>query len=613
MKVLHVFFIRQPRNGILRLNVKVLYYLTPFFMEKSIITRVSGPLVEASGMEKARMFEVVQVSDERLLGEIISLKDGKASIQVYEDTSGIAPGQPVYPTGNTMSVELAPGLLGSIYDGIQRPLSVISEKSESIYIARGIEAEGIDRTKKWDFSATAKVGDKVVGGDIIGTVPETTLIEHKVMVPPTISGTIKDIKSGSFTVEEICCIVTDKNGKDHNIALLQKWPIRNPRPVKQKIFPTEPLRTGGRSIDTFFPLAKGGVAAIPGPFGSGKTVTQQSIAKYCDAQVIVYIGCGERGNEMTEVLDEFPHLIDPNSGEPLIKRTVLIANTSNMPVAAREASVYAGITIAEYYRDMGYSVALMADSTSRWAEAMREISGRMEEMPGEEGYPAYLGSRTSEFYERAGLAKLQCSEDREGALTVIGAVSPTGGDLSEPVSQATLRVTKVFWGLDAALAYKKHFPTINWLNSYSLYLDNITDYWRKEISEDFPEIRQRAMNVLQEEAKLMEIVRLVGLESVSPEERVTLEIAKSLREDFLYQDAFNPEDAYTPLEKQYQILSSIMALYDAALGSIQNGMTFKEFEEKPIVKELADLKNIPADQFEQFEEFKKRVGEAFTK
>ena len=582
-------------------------------MEKSVITRVSGPLVEASGMEEARMFEVVQVSDQRLLGEIISLKNGVASIQVYEDTSGIQPGNPVFRTGNTMSVELGPGLLESIYDGIQRPLSVISEKSGSIYISRGIEAEGISRTRKWEFTATAKQGDKVVGGDIIGTVPETTLIEHKVMVPPTISGTIKEIKSGTFTVEETIAVVDGDDGEKHEIALLQRWPIRNARPVKQKIFPTEPLRTGGRSIDTFFPVAKGGVAAIPGPFGSGKSVTQQSIAKYCDAQVIVYIGCGERGNEMTEALDEFPHLIDPNTGEPLIKRTILIANTSNMPVAAREASVYSGITIAEYYRDMGYSVALMADSTSRWAEAMREMSGRMEEMPGEEGYPAYLGSRTAEFYERAGLAKLMGSDDREGALTVIGAVSPTGGDLSEPVSQATLRVTKVYWGLDAALAYKKHFPTINWLTSYSLYLDNVTDYWRKEIAEDFPEVRQKSMTVLQEEAKLMEIVRLVGLESVSDEERVTLEIAKALREDFLFQNAFDAEDAYTPLEKQYQILASIIALYDAALNALKNGMTFKEFAETPIVKEMSILKNIPADELEKFEEFRSQVSKAFGK
>jgi V/A-type H+/Na+-transporting ATPase subunit A len=581
-------------------------------MEQGIITRVSGPLVEATGMESARMFEVVQVSDERLLGEIIALKNGTASIQVYEETSGITPGSPIYRTGNTMSVELGPGLLGSIYDGIQRPLSTIADKSGSIYITRGIEANGIDRTKKWDFTATAKAGDVVTGGDILGTVPETTLIEHKVMVPPLISGTLKTINSGSFTVDEVIATVEDAHGTVHNITLLQKWPIRNPRPIQQKIFPTQPLRTGGRSIDTFFPVAKGGVAAIPGPFGSGKTVTQQSIAKYCDAQVIVYIGCGERGNEMTEVLDEFPHLIDPNSGEPLIKRTVLIANTSNMPVAAREASVYAGITIAEYYRDMGYSVALMADSTSRWAEAMREISGRMEEMPGEEGYPAYLGSRTSEFYERAGLAKLIGSEDREGALTVIGAVSPTGGDLSEPVSQATLRVTKVFWGLDSALSYKKHFPAINWLTSYSLYIDNVVDYWKREIAEDFPQVRQTAMNILQQEAKLNEIVRLVGLESISDEERITLDIAKSIREDFLFQNAFDPEDAYTPLEKQYQILKTIITLYENALLSLKRGVTYKQFSALELTKELSSLKNIALDNVHEFTDMRARIESALT-
>jgi len=580
---------------------------------KGIITRVSGPLVEAEGMEEARMFEVVQVSDERLLGEVISLKNGRASIQVYEDTAGIAPGAPVYRTGNTMSVELAPGLLASIYDGIQRPLSAIAEQSNSFYIARGIEANGIDRTKKWDFTATAKQGDTVIGGDIIGTVPETKLITHKVMVPPGLSGTLKSISSGNFVVEDTIAVVVDKDGKEHPIALLQKWPIRQPRPIKRKIFPTEPLRTGGRSIDTFFPVAKGGVAAIPGPFGAGKTVTQQSIAKFCDAQVIVYIGCGERGNEMTEVLNEFPHLIDPNTGEPLIQRTVMIANTSNMPVAAREASVYTGITIAEYYRDMGYSVALMADSTSRWAEALREISGRMEEMPGEEGYPAYLASRTAEFYERAGLAKLAGSEDREGALTVIGAVSPAGGDLSEPVSQATLRVTKAFWGLDGALAYKKHFPSINWLTSYSLYIDNVRDYWRNEIAEDFPEVRQKAMGILQDEAKLNEIVRLVGIESVSDEERVTLEIAKALREDFLFQNAFDKEDAYTPLEKQYQIIASMMAVYDAALGALKAGWTYKQIGELPILKELAQLKHIDAEKLNEFESFRARVKESFQK
>ena len=540
---------------------------------KEVITRVSGPLVEASGMEEARMFEVVQVSNEKLLGEVISLNEGVASIQVYEDTSGIQPGEPVIRSGLTMSVELGPGLLGSIYDGIQRPLSAIAEKSGSFYIARGIEADGIDREKKWEFTATVKEGIKVQGGDIIGEVPETSLITHKVMIPPAI-----------------------------------------PRPIKRKIFPSEPLNTGIRTIDFLSPVAKGGVAAIPGPFGAGKTVTQQGLAKYCDAQVIVYIGCGERGNEMTEVLNEFPHLIDPNSGEPLIKRTVLIANTSNMPVAAREASIYTGITIAEYYRDMGYSVALMADSTSRWAEAMREISGRMEEMPGEEGYPAYLASRTAEFYERAGVARLHTSEERTGALTVIGAVSPPGGDLSEPVSQATLRVTKTFWGLDGALAYKKHFPAIDWLTSYSLYVDNIKHYWMREIAEDFPEVRQRAMAVLQEEAKLMEIVRLVGVESVSDEERVTLDVARALIDDFLFQNAFDKDDAYTPLKKQYQIVSSIMTVYTEATRAIKNGsLTYQQFAEIPELREISKLKEIGEDDEAAFESFRTRIKESIAK
>jgi len=582
--------------------------------QKEIITRVSGPLVEARGMEDAQMFEVVQVSNEKLLGEVIALKNGVASIQVYEDTSSIQPGEPVFRTGATMSVELGPGLLESIYDGIQRPLSAIAEKSGSFFIARGIEADGIDRERKWDFTATAKEGAVVSGGDIIGEVPETSLIMHKVMVPHTISGTLSSIKSGNYKVEDVIATVIDEHGKEHPITLLQKWPIRNPRPIKRKIFPSQPLITGIRTIDFLSPVAKGGVAAIPGPFGAGKTVTQQGLAKYCDAQVIVYIGCGERGNEMTEVLNEFPHLLDPNTGEPLMKRTILIANTSNMPVAAREASIYTGITIAEYYRDMGYSVALMADSTSRWAEAMREISGRMEEMPGEEGYPAYLASRTAEFYERAGVAKLQSTEDREGALTVIGAVSPPGGDLSEPVSQATLRVTKAFWGLDGSLAYKKHFPAINWLTSYSLYVDNIKHYWEREIAEDFTEVRQQAMSVLQDEAKLMEIVRLVGVESVSDEERVTLDTARSLIDDFLFQNAFDKEDAYTPLKKQYQIVKSIITMYNEAIRAIQNGtLTYAAFAEIPELKEMGTLKDIPADNENEFEAFRTRVKESIAK
>lgn len=591
----------------------ILLYLINTMKHKEVITRVSGPLVEASGMEEARMFEVVHVSNEKLLGEVIALNEGIASIQVYEDTSGVQPGEPVFRTGATMSVELGPGLLESIYDGIQRPLAAIAEKSGSFFIARGIEADGIDRKKKWQFTARAQAGVKVSGGDIIGEVPETTLITHRVMIPPHIEGTLTAIKSGTYAVEETIASVESADGTKHTITLLQKWPVRTPRPIKRKIFPSEPLNTGIRTIDFFSPVAKGGVAAIPGPFGAGKTVTQQNIAKYCDAQVIVYIGCGERGNEMTEVLNEFPHLIDPNTGEPLIKRTVLIANTSNMPVAAREASVYTGITIAEYYRDMGYSVALMADSTSRWAEAMREMSGRMEEMPGEEGYPAYLASRTAEFYERAGVAKLRGSEDREGALTVIGAVSPPGGDLSEPVSQATLRVVKTFWGLDDKLASRKHFPAINWLTSYSLYVDNVKHYWAREIAEDFAAVRQMAMTVLQDEAKLMEIVRLVGVESVSAEERVTLDIARALIDDFLFQNAFDKEDAYTPLKKQYQIVKSIMTLFAEATAGIRSGtLTYAAFAGMPELKDIARLKTIPADDVGAFETFRSGITQSIA-
>lgn len=575
-------------------------------MEGKII-RISGPLVEAEGLLGAKLYEVVKVSNKNLLGEIIELRGDKASIQVYEETAGIRPGEKVIATGATLSVELGPGLLESIYDGIQRPLSVIEDKSKGFYIERGIEADGLNRDKKWKFTPKVKVGDKVSGGDTLGTVPETELIEHKVMVPPNLSGTIKEIKSGEFNVDQKIASLETKDGLKE-ISMLQRWPIRLPRPIKEKIFPTEPLITGMRTVDSFFPVAKGGVAAIPGPFGTGKTVTQQSLAKYCDAQVIVYIGCGERGNEMTEVLNEFPHLIDPNSGKPLIKRTIMIANTSNMPVAAREASVYTGITIAEYYRDMGYSVALMADSTSRWAEAMREISGRMEEMPGEEGYPAYLSSRTAEFYERAGVVKTLGSDDKIGALTVIGAVSPPGGDLSEPVSQATLRVTKCFWGLDASLAYKKHFPAINWLSSYSLYIDNFKDFWQKNIAPDFTEVRTKALELLQSEAKLLEIVRLVGMEALSSEEKITLEIARSIREDFLFQNAFDKEDAYTHPKKQYEILKSMIHVYNLGLASAKNeDFDFKAFSESPAMKGLASLKNISLKEIGKFEEFRKNA------
>lgn len=577
---------------------------------KGTITRVTGPLVRASGMAEARLYEVVQVSEERLLGEIIELHGDEASIQVYEETAGIGPGDTVYRTGKTMSVALAPGLLESIYDGVQRPLRLIEESSQSCFIARGIEADPVDMNKKWEFTPHLKEGQEVVAGDVLAEVPETSVITHKVMVPPHISsGKINFIASaGSYSVTDKIAVIVDEEGVEHEVQMLQYWPIRTPRPKQSKIFPTEPLKTGGRSIDTFFPIAKGGAGSIPGPFGAGKTVTQQSIAKYCNAEVILYVGCGERGNEMTEVLSEFPHLVDPNTGESLMKRTILVANTSNMPVAAREASVYTGITIAEYYRDMGYSVALMADSTSRWAEAMREISGRLEEMPGEEGYPAYLSSRTAEFYERAGIVKTLGSDGREGSLTVIGAVSPPGGDLSEPVSQATLRVTKTFWSLDADLAYKKHFPSINWLSSYSLYVENFTDFWKEEVAPDFIEVRKNAMELLEKESKLMEIVRLVGMESLSNMDRLVLLTAKHIREDFLFQDAFDKDDAYTPLDRQYGILKSIVSIYQEGKEVVQaEDFAFANFEAMPILKEVPKLKEkLDANQTD-YQTFQERI------
>jgi len=572
-----------------------------------VIKRVTGPLVRATGMAEAKLYEVVRVSEEKLMGEIIELHGDEAAIQVYEETAGIAPGDPVYRTGRTMSVALAPGLLESIYDGIQRPLQIIEEVAGNCYIKRGIEADPIDMQKVWKFTATKKAGDKVEAGDVLGEVQETSLIKHKVMVPPGLSGELVEVKSGDFTVADEVATLKTTDGNE-SIAMLQYWPIRVARPKNEKIFPTEPLRTGGRSIDTFFPIAKGGAGSIPGPFGAGKTVTQQGIAKYCDAEIIVYIGCGERGNEMTEVLSEFPHLVDPNTGEILMKRTILIANTSNMPVAAREASVYTGITIAEYYRDMGYNVALMADSTSRWAEAMREISGRLEEMPGEEGYPAYLSSRTAEFYERAGIVKALGSEGRTGSLTVIGAVSPPGGDLSEPVSQATLRVTKTFWSLDSGLAYKKHFPSINWLTSYSLYVENFANFWKEEIAPDFADVRATALTLLEQESKLLEIVRLVGMESLSASDRLILEVARMIREDFLFQDAFDPEDAYTPLKNQYGLLKSIITFYEAGKDVVTTpDFDFAQYTAMPVIAEYQNLKNNRKATAEEYEAYQARV------
>lgn len=572
------------------------------------IVKVSGPLVVASGMQHAKMYEMVRVSNEQLVGEVIELHGDEASIQVYEETSGVGPGEKVELTGQTLSVELAPGLLTSFYDGIQRPLELIQEEAKSVFITRGINVPGLNRTKKWEFTAVKKVGDSVEAGDILGTVPETTLIEHKVMVPPSISGTVVSIASGAFTIEDTICTIEDAAGKKHTVCMLQKWPIRSPRPIAGKRIPNIPLATGTRILDTLFPIAKGGAGAIPGPFGAGKTVTQQSLAKYCNAQVIVYIGCGERGNEMTEVLTEFPHLIDPNTGEPLMKRTVMIANTSNMPVAAREASVYTGITIAEYYRDMGYDVALMADSTSRWAEAMREMSGRLEEMPGEEGYPAYLGSRTAGFYERAGIVECLGSENRVGSLTVIGAVSPPGGDFSEPVTQNTLRVTKVFWALDAKLSYKRHFPAINWLQSYSLYADNMKEFFNKEVDPNFSDNRVIAMDILQEEGKLEEIVRLVGIDALSNREQLVLETARMIREDFLFQNAFDAADAYTSLQKQYRILKAILVFKSEAEKVIdQEDFEFKVIRALPVKEKIAQAHFIPEGSTTEFDALEKQI------
>ena len=542
--------------------------------ENGVIYRISGPVVTATGI-RSRMYEVVRVGHEGLMGEVIELHGDKSVIQVYEDTSGIRPGEPVVRTGQTLSVQLGPGLLTQIYDGIQRPLPVL-EKTMGTFIERGVDADGLDLEKVWDFEATVNVGDELESGNVIGTVQETETIVHKVMLPPGISGKVASIESGSFNVTQTVCTLDDGT----EIQMMQKWPVRSPRPYKQKYAPDTPLVTGMRILDFLFPLAKGGAAGIPGPFGSGKTVTQQSLAKYSDAQIVVYIGCGERGNEMTEVLDEFPHLIDPNTGKPLMNRTVMIANTSNMPVAAREASVYTGITIAEYFRDMGYDVALMADSTSRWAEAMREISSRLEEMPGEEGYPAYLSSRLAEFYERAG--RVETLEGEDGSVTVIGAVSPPGGDISEPVSQGTLRIVKVFWGLDAGLARQRHFPAINWLSSYSLYPQSLDQWFRDNIATDFPEIRTEISSLLQVEAELQEIVQLVGSDALPVDQQLTLEVARMIREFFLQQNGFHDVDAYSGLEQQYKMAKAILTFQDSAKKALAAG------------GQLEDVVNVPA-------------------
>ena len=585
-------------------------------MSTGTIKKVAGPLVIAEGMRDANMFDVVRVSSQRLIGEIIEIHGDEASIQVYEETSGLGPGEPVESMDVPMSVELGPGLITSIYDGIQRPLDDIMKISGN-NLKRGVEVASLKRDKKWEFVPVAKVGDEVEAGDVLGTVQETIVVQQKIMVPYGVKGTVKEIKAGTFTVEEVVAVIATEKG-DKELTMMQRWPVRKGRPYQKKLPPVKPLVTGQRVIDTFFPIAKGGVAAVPGPFGSGKTVIQHQLAKWAEADIVVYIGCGERGNEMTDVLNEFPELKDPKTGQSLMERTVLIANTSDMPVAAREASIYTGITIAEYFRDMGYSVALMADSTSRWAEALREMSGRLEEMPGEEGYPAYLGSRLAQFYERAGHVVSLGKEGREGALSVIGAVSPPGGDISEPVSQATLRIVKVFWGLDSALAYKRHFPAINWLTSYSLYVDNMANWFNEEVAADWMEDRQKMMTILQEEAELNEIVQMVGMDALSPTDRLKMEAARSIREDFLHQNSFHEIDTYTPLRKQYLMMKLVLAFYEKSVDALNKGADMNALIAMPVREKIGRYKyTVDADIESEYknveEELDKEVAAAFGK
>lgn len=581
-------------------------------MSQGRVVKISGPLVIADGMKEADMFDVVRVSEQGLIGEVIEMRGEMASIQVYEETAGLAPGAPVVTTGVQLSVELGPGLIETIYDGIQRPLEEI-RKISGPNITRGISVPALNREKKWEFVPVAKAGDKVQAGDIIGTVQETMVVQHKIMVPYGISGEIVEIKEGSFTVEETVCVVKNDKGETVDLTMMQRWPVRRGRPYKEKLVPVSPLITGQRVIDTLFPISKGGVAAVPGPFGSGKTVVQHQLAKWADAEIVVYIGCGERGNEMTDVLMEFPELKDPRTGESLMKRTVLIANTSDMPVAAREASIYTGITIAEYFRDMGYSVALMADSTSRWAEALREMSGRLEEMPGEEGYPAYLASRLAQFYERAGRVISLGTEGREGALSAIGAVSPPGGDISEPVSQATLRIVKVFWALDAQLAYRRHFPAINWLNSYSLYVNNLSKWFDGNVAENWSEMRSDTIKLLQEEAELNEIVQLVGVDSLSFADRLKLEATRSIREDYLHQNAFHEIDTYTSLEKQHRMLTLILKYYYKGLEALEEGADFKALSEIPVRERIGRYKYTEEkDIVEAYENIDKQIDKELS-
>ena len=569
-------------------------------METGKIVKVSGPLIVAEGMSQCKMYDVVHVSEKKLIGEVIELRGDRASIQVYEETSGLGPGENVYSTGAPLSVELAPGLIEGIYDGIQRPLAKLRDIAGD-RIERGVYLPAVDHQKKWSFEPKATVGDVVECGSVLGVVQENVLVEHKIMVPYGVKGTVKEIKQGEFTVDETVAVVETEKG-DVNVTMLQKWPVRKGRPYKEKLSPKAPLVTGQRVIDTLFPIAKGGVAAVPGPFGSGKTVVQHQLAKWADADIIVYVGCGERGNEMTDVLNEFPTLIDPKSGQPLMKRTVLIANTSDMPVAAREASIYTGITIAEYFRDMGYSVAIMADSTSRWAEALREMSGRLEEMPGEEGYPAYLSSRLAEFYERAGIVKVLGQENVVGSITAIGAVSPPGGDLSEPVSQATLRIVKVFWGLSASLAYKRHFPAVDWLTSYSLYAERLGEWYTDNVDEEWMRLRAKCMRILQEEAQLDEIVRLVGMDALSPENRLTMETAKSIREDYLHQNAFHEVDTFSSLRKQEYMLRLILEFDELAKDALEKNVDIEDILELSVREQIGRAKYIPESEMSKFDE-----------
>lgn len=573
------------------------------------IVKVSGPLVVAEGLDDPRMFDLVKVGEERLMGEVIELRGEEASIQVYEETGGLGPGDPVFSTGMPLSVELGPGLIESIYDGVQRPLDVIKDVAGN-FIARGMEMPGLSREKLWEFEPRVKVGEEVEPGDVLGVVEESPIVEHKVMVPPGVRGKVSAIEEGKHVVTDVIALI-EEDGVSREVKMMQVWPVRKPRPYATRLAPSEPLVTGQRVIDTLFPLVKGGSACVPGPFGSGKTVIQHQISKWADADIIIFVGCGERGNEMTEVLIEFPKLKDPYSGEPLMKRTVLVANTSNMPVAAREASVYTGITIAEYYRDMGYNVALQADSTSRWAEALREISGRLEEMPGEEGYPAYLGTRVASFYERAGAVECLGKEDRRGSVVVVGSVSPPGGDLSEPVTQATLRVVKTFWGLDDALANRRHFPSIDWLDSYSLYIDQVEKAWSEKVSPEFAQLREEAMILLTKESELEEIVRLIGVEALSSQERLVMEGARSVREDFLQQNAYDDVDTFSSLKKQYLMLRLIMSFYHEAEKALERGVDLDDILASEVRVSIANSKFIPEDELDRFEELERQVVEAF--